>query len=71
MYIKEHTGVVGQILTPFWFVLEMLANGIDDLFIIFSAYMSFSMHMDIYSLALFVGKCFKIAFQFYIEGLLF
>ena len=49
----------------------MFVNGLDDTFILFSAYMSFSVHMDIYSAALFAGKCFKIAFQYYIEGFFF
>eukprot|EP00354_Favella_ehrenbergii_P011584 CAMPEP_0170467492 /NCGR_PEP_ID=MMETSP0123-20130129/11051_1 /TAXON_ID=182087 /ORGANISM="Favella ehrenbergii, Strain Fehren 1" /LENGTH=62 /DNA_ID=CAMNT_0010733873 /DNA_START=480 /DNA_END=668 /DNA_ORIENTATION=- len=44
---------------------------LDDMFVLFSAFMSFSVHNDLYSMSLFIGKLFKIAFQYYIEGFFF
>ena len=70
-WLKAQGSVFDVVIAPLWLVWEVIFNLIDDIYILITAFMSFKTHKDFFSLSLIVGKIFKVAFQWYIEGFIF
>lgn len=61
-WLSAQGGVVDVVFSSIWLVCEVVANLIDDIFVLVNAIIAFSTHKDFFSASLIAGKLIKIAF---------